>query len=420
MEKFQSDQVCGMLLIYIYQHSQEAILFTIVNFLMSTFVNMNPTPDQSFFFSIYPRLQNKNLFGRYLTYEKIKTELPSNFKMVGKSVLGNPIPMVEFGKGPLKVLAWSQMHGNESTTTKALFDFFNLLKETREEPVKQILENCTFLAIPMLNPDGARFYTRENAHAVDLNRDADERKEPESRVLREIFSAFGPDFCFNLHDQRTLFSAGDVPVPATLSFLAPACDEMRSISAGREKAMQLIAALNAQLQEVIPGQIGRYDDAFNINCTGDSFQAAEVPTVLFEAGHYPGDYSREITRKFTAFSLYAALRALSSGAYLDFSTAAYTSIPENKKRFCDVLLKNGTIEGRPMEVALNYQEKLYREEILFIPVVQEIGTNLNLFGHQVIDCEGKEIRSSSGGKLEKQDPAQEILLNKFRLSIKVR
>jgi murein tripeptide amidase MpaA len=30
----------------------------------------------------------------------------------------------------------------------------------------------TFYCIPMLNPDGAALYTRENANKVDLNRDS--------------------------------------------------------------------------------------------------------------------------------------------------------------------------------------------------------------------------------------------------------
>jgi hypothetical protein len=46
------------------------------------------------------------------------------------------------------------------------------------------------------------------------------------------------------------------------------------------------------LQRYIPGQIGRFDDSFNLNC-GDTFQAMGVPTLLFEAGHFEGDYQRK-------------------------------------------------------------------------------------------------------------------------------
>ena len=40
---------------------------------------------------------------------------------------------------------------------------------------------------------------------IDLNRDAVDRKAKESKLLRRILEEFQPDFCFNLHDQRTIF-----------------------------------------------------------------------------------------------------------------------------------------------------------------------------------------------------------------------
>jgi hypothetical protein len=58
------------------------------------------------------------------------------------------------------------------------------------------------------------------------------------------------------------------------------------------KAIDLIAGINTVLQRYIPGQIG-IDDSFNLNCIGDTFQAMGVPTLLFEAGHFEGDYQRE-------------------------------------------------------------------------------------------------------------------------------
>ena len=57
----------------------------------------------------------------------------------------------------------------------------------------------------MLNPDGATLYTRANANAVDLNRDSQDLTQPARRVLRATFERFKPDYCFNLHDQRTIF-----------------------------------------------------------------------------------------------------------------------------------------------------------------------------------------------------------------------
>ena len=55
--------------------------------------------------------------------------------------------------------------------------------------------------------------------------------------------------------------------------------------------------MNTMLQTVIPNQVGVYDDAFNINCVGDTFQSENVPTMLFEAGHFPNDYGRDKTTR---------------------------------------------------------------------------------------------------------------------------
>ena len=102
------------------------------------------------------------------------------------------------------------MHGNESTTTKGLFDLLNsFYQKDSEARLRDCLKTVALLFIPMLNPDGAARYTRENVNKVDLNRDAHEMQEPESQVLRNAFEDFKPDFCFNLHDQRTIFGAGE-------------------------------------------------------------------------------------------------------------------------------------------------------------------------------------------------------------------
>ena len=47
---------------------------------------------------------------------------------LGKSVLGKSISSLDWGSGETKVMLWSQMHGNESTATMALFDLFNFLE----------------------------------------------------------------------------------------------------------------------------------------------------------------------------------------------------------------------------------------------------------------------------------------------------
>jgi zinc carboxypeptidase len=343
----------------------------------------------------YLSIKQNNIQGRYITYNhisKILVDFPSNFKVekIGNSVHGSPIESITLGQGSKKIFMWSQMHGNESTTTKAVFDLINLLG-TDSKLTEGILGSCTIKVIPMLNPDGAKAYTRVNANDVDLNRDAQNRSQPESEVLRECYDTFKPDFCFNLHDQRTIFNVGATPKPATVSFLAPAQDENRSISNTRAISMQLIAAMSKQLNTLIPGQIGRYDDTFNANCVGDTFQMLHTPTVLFEAGHFPGDYEREITRRCILNALVTALKVISDGSISDYKKEDYFDIPENKKCFYDVLIKNVHIlnsnkYGEGDAIGILFKEVLGTDAIEFVPVIEKTGNLKGYFGHKTYDC----------------------------------
>ena len=53
---------------------------------------------------------------------------------IGRSVEGRSINHLWFGRGPLHVLLWSQMHGDEPTATAALFDVVEQFRRHRSEP----------------------------------------------------------------------------------------------------------------------------------------------------------------------------------------------------------------------------------------------------------------------------------------------
>ena len=156
---------------------------------------------------LYEKIKEQSITGRYVVHSQIQevlNNLPSSYKIehVGSSVLGKSINTVKIGTGKEKVFMWSQMHGNESTTTKAVCDLFNFLVSD-DVLAKSILNHCTLMIIPMLNPDGAEAYTRVNANEVDLNRDAQDRSQPESNVLRDVFERFEPDFLLIAQNRET-------------------------------------------------------------------------------------------------------------------------------------------------------------------------------------------------------------------------
>jgi hypothetical protein len=341
-------------------------------------------------------IQNKEdlIKGRYLTLDSIiplleRNNIKKNVKIIGESVLGEPIYSYQVGTGKTKIFLWSQMHGNESTTTKGLFDFINLLN-SETDLAKQLLDAFTFYCIPILNPDGAKLYTRTNANEVDLNRDSQNLTQPESKVLRVAFEEFKPHYCFNLHDQRTIFGVSDTGKPATMSFLAPSYNEEREINEPRLQAINLIAGINDVLQQYIPGQIGRFDDSFNINCIGDTFQYLGVPTLLFEAGHFQDDYLREKTRKYVFMALVSSFLILNENDIVSNGIDKYLNIPQNKVVFYDFMYKNVKINYDGIKIITNfaaqYREELIEGQICFNAYITEVGDLENYFGHYEYDA----------------------------------
>ena len=354
------------------------------------------------FENVYISNKQQKLFGRYITLDHIEPILQElNFnnqlEIIGLSVQQKPIYQYTIGTGKIKVLIWSQMHGNESTTTKAIFDFLNLLKSSTNLS-NNLLENFTFCIVPILNPDGAALYTRENANNIDLNRDFKDFSQPESKALMQLFNEFKPHYCYNMHDQRTIYGAGNTGKPATVSFLAPSFNENCDFNENRLQAAAIIIAINKVLQEFIPNQIGRFDDAYNENCAGDSFQKLGVPTILFEAGHYQEDYEREITRKYIFIGLVASFQSVLDLKIINI-IANYELIPKNKVCFYDIIYKNvktiSNYNNISITFALNYKEILIDNKIVFQAVVSAIDNLENYYGHLEIDAKKQVFVSST-------------------------
>jgi predicted deacylase len=98
---------------------------------------------------------------------------------VGRSYDNREIYQIEWGKGATRVFMWSQMHGDEPTATPALLDMFVYLQKNRGKAwIKELENNLTIRAVPMLNPDGAELFQRRNLQSIDINRDAQDCRRP--------------------------------------------------------------------------------------------------------------------------------------------------------------------------------------------------------------------------------------------------
>ena len=283
--------------------------------------------------------------------EPLFRALPPAFSVAvaGHSVAGRPIRRVTWGHGPVEVLLWSQMHGDEPTATAALFDLFNILGGGNDglDSLRTLLDSTLHLTfLPMLNPDGAQRFERRNALGIDLNRDALHLTSPEARLLKAERDRLDADWGFNLHDQGVYYSAGfPAEKGCVLSILAPAFDWAKTMSPKRTDAAKLIALMDELWQQRVPGQVGRYNDDFEPRAFGDNLQRWGTRTVLIESGGYPGDPEKQEIRKLNVLALVYGLHAIATGAYHDFTLDDYFAIPENESNGMHaVILERARVE----------------------------------------------------------------------------
>ncbi len=284
-------------------------------------------------------------------------------QVAGGSVEGRDIYTVKWGSGPIKILCWTQMHGNEPTATMAVIDLLNFLtSQDKYDELRELLKTklqITF--VPMLNPDGAEAFTRRNALGIDPNRDALVQQTPEIQTLLKVVEELKPDWCFNLHDQRNIFSVGDTKNTATISFLAASADIAKTLTPTRQLAMSLIGIMNEALNDTLPGKIGKYTDEYYHRALGEHFHKNEIPCVLIESGAYKGDPTRDRARQANFLALIKAFETIAKGKLDTTEIERYLAIPQNTTnmldlviRDCEVSLKGQTIK---MDIGLLYEEK---------------------------------------------------------------
>lgn len=298
----------------------------------------------------YPEFQESSITSRRFTIEQLLPVIESykvsphlQFRKMGTSIEGRPIYMAKFGHGPVPVLFWSQMHGDESTATMALFDFFRWLDAGRGNHLKfrdELENHFQLYFIPMLNPDGAEKFQRRNAANIDLNRDAIHLSSPESRLLKRVRDSIEPLVGFNLHDQSIFYRAGRKGKQSAITFLAPAFDYDNDINGVRLRAMQIISVLNDSIQTVIPDRVATYDDAFEPRAFGDNTQKWGTSAILIESGGYNDDPEKQYLRKLNFVLYIKALESLMSKTFEVKTIRDYNTIPVNQRNMMSLKIRN--------------------------------------------------------------------------------
>ena len=281
-------------------------------------------------------------------------------EQAGRSVEGRPIQLLTLGRGPRRVLLWSQMHGDEPSATPALLDVAETLLAGGTPALDAVLERFTLAIVPMLNPDGAERYARRNAQGIDVNRDALALATPEGRLLKALRERFQPELGFNLHDQDRRTTVADTGVLSSISLLAVSADAQGTLGPGRARAKRVCSALVRVLSPFVPGGIARYDEDWNPRAFGDNLTAWGTPVVLIESGGLPpGRQPGDLTR-LNYVALLSVLAGLAQDDLAGEDPVVYEALKRNQERlWVDVLLSGarvlqpGASEPYPADVAFD-------------------------------------------------------------------
>lgn len=288
--------------------------------------------------------------------------------VAGESAEGREIRHLTYGNGPVTVLLWSQMHGNESTASMAVADIIRFFNDSPNHPLaRRVAEGTTVHMIPMLNPDGAQRFRRRNAQGIDVNRDARRLQTPEGQLLKAINDEVGPDFGFNLHDQNAAVRVRGTDLGVAIALLAPAFNEARDVDAKRRRAMQVASLLIEAMEPLVGAHIAKYDDTFNPRAFGDLMGAWGASTVLIESGAWDDDPEKQHLRETNFVGILTALDAIATGRYAEYDPDAYESLAYNGRRVPDLLIRGGTIAvpGLPTlqaDVLVDYELPLLKQD----------------------------------------------------------
>jgi hypothetical protein len=303
---------------------------------------------------------------------------------VGRSYDNREIYQIEWGKGATKVFMWSQMHGDEPTATPALLDMFVYLQKNQGKSwVKELGNNLTIRAVPMLNPDGAELFQRRNLQGIDINRDAAALETPEGRLLKKLRDAWSPDIGFNLHNQNSLTTVGNTPKQATISFLAVLGNAEGKTNNGHERNKRVCAVMISALETFIKGHIGRYDDAYNPRAFGDMISAWGTPVILIETGAlHNKDEMFLVKLNFVAYL--AALQSLVDKSERNASAKIYENLPFNSSgNLYNFIFRNANIinfaeSSEPFTADISINAERRRASEAAPTFIREIG-DLSIF-----------------------------------------
>jgi hypothetical protein len=83
-------------------------------------------------------------------------------EVIGRSNRGRELYAARVGTGDRVMVVTSAIHGNEKTGTEALLHWLQHVGSSQTAETRTLLEGITFVAVPMINPDGGELNRRQN------------------------------------------------------------------------------------------------------------------------------------------------------------------------------------------------------------------------------------------------------------------
>lgn len=311
-------------------------------------------------------------------------------KEIGRSGQGRPIYQLKYGNGPISCFAWSQMHGGESTATRALFDIFNFLEGSGDEfdDLRNFIkENMTLYIIPMLNPDGANVFQRAQVtKGIDINRDAMIMDAPESAVLWGAWNESQADFGLNLHDKGVYSTVGNTPNQSILSLLSPAFNEPKHVNRVREKAMRVIVGMKELVDQDFPNAIGRYGDGTGDKYFGDGVTMAGTSVILIESCGWKNDPEKRNHRRINFKAIIRAWAEMASGHYEKYDVREYFDIVGDGSALSEVIIRDLLIGEDIIDLEIA-QSKSYNDDFTdwYYTSTITVTDSSKKFGHHEVD-----------------------------------
>jgi len=351
------------------------------------------------FFNIYAKYRNvpENLM--LMKHEHVVNEIKNihniNSKItvekVGESIEHRSINLVSFGEGKIKVLLWSQMHGDEPSATAALLAIYKYFAKNFDNPfIKNIYSNLSIHSLIMLNPDGAEKFQRRDALDIDINRDARLLQTPEGRVLKNMQERIKPDFGFNLHNMGGRETVEGTDKILKFALMAPPFDTENNDNPTRIRAKQLAVQIMNTLDIFIKGHVAKYRADYMPRAFGDAMQNWDVSTVLIETGSYTGDESIFL-EKLNFVTILSALNAMAEGTLKTIAPKLYDDIPLEGNKVFDILIKNALIingnQNDPFygDVGININYYLNDGKIDTVGKIEDIGDLSVFYGKKTIN-----------------------------------